>query len=144
MNFWKSKSLAEMTLSEWESVCDRCGRCCLEKFEDTRTRKVFYTSVACEFLDIETCRCSVYDDRELRLPKCLTLTPATVKKYYWLPKTCAYRRLSEGKDLYDWHPLISEDPESVHQAGISIQHKVISARHVNQKRLEAYIVDIDI
>lgn len=133
-----------MTLSEWESVCDGCGRCCLEKFEDTRTRQVFYTSVACEFLDIETCRCSAYHDRDIRMPKCLTLTPVTLKQFYWLPKTCAYRLLSEGKDLYAWHPLVSGDPESVHDAGMSVRHKVISARYANQKRLEAYIVDADI
>jgi uncharacterized cysteine cluster protein YcgN (CxxCxxCC family) len=105
---------------------------------------VFYTSVACEFLDITTCRCKIYDERYRFMPECLTLTLTMLAECYWLPKTCAYRLLFEGKELYDWHPLVSGDPESVHKAGISVRHKVISGKYIETHNLEAYILETDI
>ncbi len=142
--FWKCKTLAQMSREEWEMLCDGCGKCCLEKLENQRKRKVSYTSVACEFLDITTCRCKIYDERYRLMPDCLTLTLPLLAECYWLPKTCAYRLLFEGKELYDWHPLVSGDPESVHKAGISVRHKVISGKYIEPHNLEAYVLETDI
>ena len=138
--FWKKKSLREMTKQEWELLCDGCAVCCLHKVEYEETGEVFYTAVACRLLDIAQCCCTAYADRFSQIPDCLHLTPETVKKYRWLPETCAYRLLSEGKDLPDWHPLISGNPESVHICGISLRDRVISERYVNTDDLDAYIL----
>ena len=139
--FWKTKPLEKMTAAEWESLCDGCGRCCLEKLEDQDTGEVFYTSVACRFMDIQTCRCSVYEKRAALAPECLFLTPEKVRAIAWLPVTCAYRLLAEGKELRWWHPLVSGDPDTVHRAGISVRDKIISARHADPDHLDAYIID---
>jgi hypothetical protein len=140
-NFWETIPMEEMTARQWESLCDGCGRCCLEKLEDEDTGEVFYTSVACRFLDIQTCRCTVYGGRATRAPECLFLTPGKAREVAWLPATCAYRLLTEGKKLKWWHPLVSGDPETVHQAGISVRDKIISARHIDPDCLDAYIID---
>ncbi|MBN2688064.1 MAG: YcgN family cysteine cluster protein [Deltaproteobacteria bacterium] len=142
--FWKRKALDDMTRSEWESLCDRCGRCCLHKLEIPETGKVIYTSVACRFLDLETCLCCRYADRKRRAPGCLILKPETVPLYRWLPKSCAYRRLSEGRGLEWWHHLISGDFDTVHEAGISVRDKAISEKSINKKCLEAYAMECDI
>lgn len=142
--FWEIKSINEMTFHEWESLCDGCGRCCLHKLEVGKARIVRYTSVACRLLDVETCRCTGYNERRKIVPECLTLEPDTVKLYKWLPVTCAYRRLSEGKCLEWWHPLVSGDPDTVHRAGISVRDKIISERFINEDDLEAYIINYDI
>lgn len=130
-----------MTPDQWESLCDGCAKCCLEKLEDEDTGAVLYTAVACAFLDIEQCRCARYDERFAIASNCLSLTPATVGQYHWLPDTCAYRRIAEGRDLESWHPLISGDRESVHTAGISIRHKVLSAGFVHSEDLDAYVIE---
>ncbi len=142
--FWRTKSLTEMNREEWESLCDGCGKCCLEKLQDAETGQVYYTNVACDLLDIEACRCTSYAERLTVASHCLCLTPADLDRYFWLPMTCAYRLLHEGKALLWWHPLISGDPETVHAAGVSIRDKVIGARHVHPDDLEAYILDCDI
>ncbi len=138
--FWKITPLNEMTTEQWESLCDGCGRCCLEKFQDAKTGKVDYAWVACFLLDTQTCRCSDYTLRQVLVPDCLQLMPETVGGLRWLPKTCAYRRLAEGKPLFDWHPLVSGNPDSVHAAGISVRDKAISAAHVNPDDVEAYLI----
>jgi uncharacterized protein len=124
--FWKSKSLAQMTRAEWESLCDGCGRCCLNKLEDEDTGEFIYTRAACKLLDLETCRCTDYPNRARKVPDCVTLTPENVPTLGWLPATCAYRLLDEGKSLPWWHPLVSGDPATVIAAGISVKDEAYS------------------
>ena len=129
--FWKVKALDQMSREEWESLCDGCGICCLLKIEDEATGRIVLTSISCHFLDTETCRCMVYEDRKLVNPDCEDLDPGRIKEFSWLPYTCAYRCLAEGRDLAWWHHLVSGSLETVHAAGISIREKVVSSRHVH-------------
>lgn len=141
--FWKEKTLEEMTPEEWESLCDGCAQCCLIKFEDEDTGRIYHTNVVCELLDIYHCRCTRYSERSVLVPMCLTLNPAMIRDLKWMPETCAYRLLAEGKDLPLWHPLISGDPDTVHKAGASVRGKVVSARDVAEEDLPDYVVDED-
>lgn len=131
--FWKAKKLEEMTPTEWESLCDGCAQCCRIKFEDEDTGKIYTTRVVCELLDIYHCRCTRYAERSVLVPMCLTLTPKLAGSLAWMPATCAYRLLAEGKDLPLWHPLVSGNTQSVHQAGTSVRGKVVSARDVPEE-----------
>lgn len=137
--FWRKKPLAAMTKAEWESLCDGCGRCCTVKFEDEDTGHVDYTDVVCREFDTATCRCRNYARRKELVPDCIKLTVRMVGKLSWLPSTCAYRLIDEGKDLYWWHPLVSGDPETVHEAGISLRGRVVSEDEVEDA--EERIVD---
>jgi len=139
--FWEQKSLAEMTNSEWESLCDGCAKCCLHKLEDEHSGEVFYTKVRCRYMIEESCRCSDYENRTVIVPDCIELQPQDLADYHWLPATCAYRLLAEGKPLYDWHPLLSGDPESVHEAGISIRGRAISDEFVHPDGYDEHIVN---
>jgi uncharacterized protein len=122
--FWQRKTLAEMTTEEWESLCDGCGRCCLNKLEDEDTGEIYYTDVGCRLLDGRACRCRDYDNRSTVVEDCVRLTPQNIGEISWLPPTCAYRLLAQGHDLYWWHPLVSNDPGTVHSAGISVRGRV--------------------
>jgi uncharacterized cysteine cluster protein YcgN (CxxCxxCC family) len=136
--YWKRKPLAEMSKAEWESLCDGCGRCCLNKLEDADTGRIYHTDVVCRLLDDQTCRCVSYEERKRFVPECQILTPQNLERYPWLPSTCAYRLLSEGKALRWWHPLVSGDPETVHEAGISVCGRVVSERDTDD--LENHVV----
>ncbi|MFZ4067453.1 MAG: YcgN family cysteine cluster protein [Phenylobacterium sp.] len=124
--FWETTPLERMTREEWESLCDGCGLCCLIRFEDVDSGEVIPTRVHCRLLDAATCSCSNYPGRKREVPDCISLTPALIPRLGWMPKSCAYRRLHEGRGLADWHPLISGDPESVHRAGVSVRGQTIS------------------
>ncbi len=139
--FWKTKILEEMTPEEWESLCDGCAKCCLHKIEDIETGEVFFTDIACRLLDINTCRCKDYQHRSEVVSDCLVLTPELLKEISWLPESCAYRRLAEGRDLAWWHPLVSGDQNTVLQAGISICGKIVPEDMVNLDRIEERVVD---
>lgn len=137
--FWRTKRLEAMSREEWESLCDGCGRCCLHKLRDEATGELAFTTVACLLLNLDTCRCKDYDRRRHRVPDCVSLTPDEVREVDWLPPSCAYRRVAEGKDLAWWHPLVSGDPETVHQAGVSVRGRAIDERQAGP--LEHYVAE---
>ena len=121
--FWKTKTLAEMSEGEWESLCDGCGKCCVIGLEDEDTGEIYLTDVACKMLDGKACRCSDYPNRQKHVSDCVKLTPENVPELNWLPKTCAYRLVGEKRDLFWWHPLISGDPDTIHAARVSVRNK---------------------
>ena len=137
--FWKTKRLDQMTHEEWESLCDGCGRCCLHKLRDEVTEELSFTNVACRLLDVHGCGCSNYAARQDKVPDCVSLTHEALDEIDWLPPNCAYRRIEEGRGLAWWHPLVSGDPETVHQAGISVRGRVISEERSGP--LERHLAD---
>lgn len=136
--FWRRLSLEEMDDEQWESLCDGCARCCLVKLEDEGT--VSYTRIVCRLLDQDRCRCTQYPARHRLVPDCVELGPEQARSFHWLPKSCAYRTVAEGRDLPDWHPLVSGDPESVHRAGISVRGLVLSEDLVHPDGLEEHVI----
>jgi uncharacterized cysteine cluster protein YcgN (CxxCxxCC family) len=137
--FWKDKTLEQLTPEQWEALCDGCGRCCMQKLKNPTTGKVYYTWVACRLLDIHQCRCSDYPRRHDLVSDCVRLKPAGIPKLRWLPRTCAYRLIAEGKPLYDWHPLVCGDRDSVHTAGISVRDRAISEIYVHPDDVENFL-----
>ncbi len=139
--FWQYKSLSQMTNAEWESLCDGCARCCLNKLEDWDTGQIYWTNVACELLDQETCKCKDYDNRQSIVSDCIQLTKSNISTIAWLPPTCAYRLIEEGHELPHWHALVSGDAESVHSAGVSVRGRVIDEKDMEAEELEKHVVD---
>jgi uncharacterized cysteine cluster protein YcgN (CxxCxxCC family) len=139
MSFWKTKKLHEMTTGEWESLCDGCGKCCLHKLEDEDTGEIFFTSVVCNLIDLKTCRCTRYSERTRLVPQCLDLKQHDFAEFNWLPATCAYRLLADGKELPAWHPLVSGSAESVKDAGASISSYAMKESEIDD--LEDHIIE---
>lgn len=138
--FWMTKTLREMTQAEWESLCDGCGRCCMVKLEEEDTGEILLTRLACRLLDIGKCRCSSYEQRFEKMADCVSLTPKKIGEIRWLPGTCAYRLLAEGRKLAWWHPLVSGSSETVHEAGISVRSWATSEAKVKPSAYERYII----
>ena len=139
MNFWESKKLSEMTTAEWESICDGCGKCCLNKLEDEVSGEIFFTSVVCDLIDLESCQCTRYSERTTLVPECLDLKQHDFAEYNWLPTTCAYRLLIDGKPLPSWHPLVSKNKDSVKEAGVSIASYAMKESDIDN--LEDHIIE---
>jgi uncharacterized cysteine cluster protein YcgN (CxxCxxCC family) len=137
--FWETVPLEKMSRSQWESLCDGCGKCCVHKLEDDETGQLFPTNVACRLLDPRTALCKDYPNRKAHVPECVRLTPAKLDTIDWLPSSCAYLRVHNGQGLADWHPLVSGDPNSVHRAGISVRGKTVSEDDVGD--LENHIIE---
>lgn len=137
--FWKEKKLTELSEKEWESLCDGCAKCCLYRLEDEDTRQIYFTNVHCRLLDTQTGRCTDYANRSTRVPDCVTITPAVLADPYWLPRSCAYRLLAEGRDLPAWHPLLSGDPLTVVRAGHRVCGRTICEDDADE--LESHLVD---
>ena len=138
--FWQAKTLAELTDTEWESLCDGCARCCMVKLQDEDTDEVVYTSIVCDLLDQQACRCSRYPERHALVTDCVELSVAKVSEFHWLPKSCAYRTIAEGRDLEWWHPLVSGDRETVFTAGIAVRGKVVAESEVLAEQEQDMIV----
>lgn len=140
--FWEHKPLKNLSEREWEALCDGCGKCCLNKLEFEDTGEVELTRVACRLLDEESCHCVHYENRHQFVPNCIVLRPDNLDSHaYWMPKTCAYRLLWEGRPLFDWHPLISGDPQSVHRAGVSVRGMTVSEFDIPEEEWEHYIIE---
>lgn len=139
--FWRRKTLEELTAAEWESLCDGCGRCCLNKLEDEDTGEIHLTSLACGLLDLTSCRCSDYPNRKTLMPDCIQIDPEKTRSLSWLPKTCGYRLVAEGKDLAWWHPLVSGDSRTVHAAGISVRGWARSETGIKIESYWRYIIE---
>lgn len=141
--FWKHKTLQDMTQEEWESLCDHCGICCLKKIKDFNGKDHQYTSIACRFLNTNTGDCILYGSRLENCEDCMVLTPDKVAEFSWLPETCAYRRVHEGKDLPSWHPLITGDPQTVHHSGVSVKGKAIPEEYTAAAEIEDFVCSFD-
>ncbi|MBR0717694.1 YcgN family cysteine cluster protein [Bradyrhizobium liaoningense] len=139
--FWKTKTLEQMSEAEWESLCDGCGRCCLEKLEDEDTGQIYFTHIGCKLLDAGSCACKDYPNRSQKVADCVRLSPENVRTLNWLPPSCGYKLVAEGRDLYWWHPLISGDPNTVHEAGVSVRGRVEGSEdEIPVEELEDHIV----
>jgi uncharacterized protein len=136
--FWEHKTLEEMTRSEWESLCDGCGRCCLVKLQDEDTDEIHLTRLSCRLLDVGSCRCSDYANRHREVPDCIAIDPAKVRSLSWLPSSCGYRRIEEGRGLAWWHPLVSGSKETVHEAGISVRSWALSEKCIKVESIHRF------
>ncbi len=141
--YWLTTALDDMTDKQWESLCDGCAQCCAHKLQDEDTEEIFYTNIVCQYLDTKQCRCGVYQDRHVHVPDCIKITPSNAKTLTWIPETCAYKRLANGKSLPKWHPLETGKADSAHQANMGITDKVISEADIDMDDLEDFIVEND-
>ena len=140
--FWERKTMAQMSQDEWEALCDGCGKCCLNKLEDEDSGEVVLTNIACRLLDDSTCRCAQYDIRHQFVPECIVLTASNIPEHlYWMPQTCAYRLVHEGRPLKDWHPLISGHANSVHAAGVSVKDKTVPEFEIDEDDWEEHVIE---
>ncbi|MEM9622986.1 MAG: YcgN family cysteine cluster protein [Pseudomonadota bacterium] len=139
-HFWQTKALSDMDVQEWEALCDGCARCCMIKLEDEADGQIHYTAMVCHLLESESCRCTRYPQRHDLVPDCVVLTPSQAASFHWLPVTCAYRTLAEGRPLAWWHPLVSGSAETVHEAGISVRGKVVAETDVHEDDYEAMVI----
>lgn len=140
MPFWEEKSLSQMNDAEWEALCDGCGRCCLVKLEDEDSGEIITSDVRCKLLDGDTCACTDYPNRKAKVPDCIKLTPENVLTIPWIPRTCAYRRLAEGKGLAWWHPLIAGDMQAIEDVGVSVRGRTVSELEVQPGEWEDHAV----
>lgn len=141
MAFWEEKALNELDEAEWESLCDGCARCCMIKLEDEDDGTVHYTGLVCDLLDVDRCRCTRYPERHKLVKDCIDFDADLARTLSWLPVTCAYRRVAEGKGLLPWHPLISGSSASVHEAQISVRGRVIPVHMVHEDEHQEHVVD---
>lgn len=140
--FWERKTMTQMSQDEWEALCDGCGKCCLNKLEDEDSGEVVLTNIACRLLDDNTCRCAQYDIRHQFVPECIVLTASNIPEHlYWMPQTCAYRLVHEGRPLKDWHPLISGHANSVHAAGVSVKDKTVPEFEIDEDDWEEHVIE---
>lgn len=140
--YWRGRALEDLSREEWEALCDGCGQCCLLKLEDEETSAVHYTDIGCRLFDPDTCRCGNYALRRQLVKDCVQLTPETIAEDKdWMPRTCAYRRLAEGKDLPEWHYLVCGDREAVHRAGVSMRGKTVPEYEVPEDEWEDRIIE---
>lgn len=140
--FWEKKPMAKLSKREWEALCDGCGKCCLNKIEDEETRRVYLTRVACRLFDDSTCKCGQYKIRHQFVPECIVLRPDNIDEHaYWMPRTCAYRLVWQGKPLPNWHPLVSGDPETVHDAGVSMRGRTVAEFEVDEDDWEDHLIE---
>lgn len=138
--FWETKTLEQMNQDEWESLCDGCALCCLQKLEDEDSGEVYYTRLACQLLDIESGLCRNYPNRFKLVSDCVKVRLEDKAHFHWMPYTCAYRALAEGRGLQDWHPLISGSRESVHKAGVSVRGRAIPDQGIPEEDWEDHII----
>lgn len=153
--FWQNTTLDDMDGEQWEAICDGCARCCLHKFIDDEKleeqfaptdhindgEEILYTNIACYLLNDKTCACTQYAKRTELVPDCVTLTKDNLKDIFFMPPSCSYRRLHEGKGLSHWHPLLNKGKKTkMHQLGITVRNRVVSEVDVDFENFEDYIV----
>ena len=138
-NFWETKNLIDMNENEWESLCDKCGKCCVIKLEDFDTQEVHYTNVSCKLLCEKSASCKNYENRKSIVPDCIILSPDNLKDLKWMPETCAYKLLNEGKELPYWHPLLSGNDKEIVNSGNSVKNRVTNENKIKIKNLPDYI-----
>ena len=138
--FWQAKTLAQMSAAEWEALCDGCGKCCVILLEDEETDEIWETDVACKLFDASCRRCRDYGDRQRHVPGCVQLSPGNIAALQWMPSSCAYKRLAQGRGLASWHPLISGRTESVAEAGKAVARDLASEEGLSEAALGARII----
>ncbi|MFT2111584.1 YcgN family cysteine cluster protein [Marinomonas sp. 2405UD68-3] len=138
--FWKTTKLEDMTSDEWESICDGCGKCCLQKIEDTDTQEIFFTRLSCAQLNIKTCQCSVYSTRQEVVPNCITLTPDSIDQFKWLPDSCSYRVLQSTGELPNWHPLIVGSQKEMVLQGLTVTKYAENETTVDEEDWDLHVI----
>lgn len=141
--FWETTPLEQLNTKQWELICDGCAQCCAHKLQDDDTDEVYLTNIVCQHLETNKCHCTVYGDRHIHVPDCIKITPENAGKLKWIPETCGYRLLANGKPLPEWHPLITGSKDSTRIAKMTVTNKVISDADVNMDDLEDYLVADD-